>query len=81
MENKNKKVYIIDLYNKFSPDKVISIFQINGRWWAIKEVSLLWGEPQLSQIDDEFAFYHLYNTIEEAQEYVKEIKQLEGSKF
>jgi len=48
MENENKKVYIIDLYNKFSPDKVISIFQINGRWWAIKEVSLLWGEPQLS---------------------------------
>ena len=67
MNDDKQTVYIIDLYNKFSSDKVVSIFKINNRWWAIKEVSLLWGEPQLSQIDnDDFTFYHLYNTIEEA---------------
>ena len=82
MENTNKTVYIIDLYNKFSPDKVISVFQINNRWWAIKEVPLLWGVPQLSTIEEnKFITYHLYNTVEEAQQYVRTIKKLEGSRF
>ena len=81
MESVNT-VYIIDLYDKFSQDKIISTFRINGRWWAIKEVSLLWGKPQLSKIqNDEFISFHLYDTLEEAQQYVKRIKSLEGLKL
>lgn len=80
MEN-IKTVYIIDLYDKFTRDKIISTFYINGRWWAIKEVSLLWGKPQLSKIEedeDDYISFHLYNTKEEALEYVRKIKKLEG---
>ena len=82
MEN-IKTVYIIDLYDKFSRDKVISTFYINGRWWAIKEVSLLWGRPQLSKIeeDNEYISFHLYETKEEALEYIRKIKKLEGFKL
>lgn len=82
MENANKTVYIIDLYDKYSQDKIISTFKINGRWWAIKEVSLLWGKPQRAKIeDDEYLQFYLYETLDEAQEYVKKIKRLEGTKF
>lgn len=75
-------VYIVDLYDRFSPDKVISKHRINGRWWAIKEVPLLWGIPQLSRIeeDDPMSFC-LYDTIEEAENFIRELKKIEGVKF
>ena len=75
-------VYVIDLYNKFSPDKVISKHRINGRWWAIKEVPLEWGIPQLSSIEEDNPMsFHLYNTIEEAEQYVHDLKKIEGVGF
>ena len=75
-------VYVIDLYDKFSPDKVISKHRINGRWWAIKEVPLLWGIPQLAKIDeDDPMSFRLYNTLEEAKQYVQELKKIEGVRF
>ena len=74
----NQTVFILDLYDKFSPDKVISKFRINDRWWAIKEVPLEWGEPQLSKIEKDSIPYRLYETEAEAREYVRKIKHLEG---
>lgn len=75
-------VYVIDLYNKFSPDKVISKHRIKGRWWAIKEVPLLWGIPQLAKIDeDDPMSFRLYDTLEEAEKYVRELKKIEGVRF
>lgn len=75
-------VYVIDLYDKFSPDKVISKHRINGRWWAIKEVPLEWGIPQLSSIEEDNPMsFHLYNTIEEAEQYVHDLKKIEGVGF
>lgn len=75
-------VFIIDNYNKYTKDKVISTFMLNGRWFAIKEVSLEWGQPQLSSIEeDENSFFRLYNTYEEAQEYVRTLKRLEGKRL
>lgn len=76
----NQTVFILDLYDKFSPDKVISKFRINDRWWAIKEVPLEWGEPQLSKIEEDSIPYYLFGTEEEAREYVRKIKHLEGTK-
>lgn len=82
MENINKTVYIIDPYDKFTLDKIVSVFKINNRWWAIKEVPLKWGIPQLTKIeDDEYTYYHIYETIDEAREYVKQIKRYEGLKI
>lgn len=74
----NQTVFILDLYDKFSPDKVISKFRINDRWWAIKEVPLEWGKPKLSKIEEDSVPYCLYETEEEAREYVRKIKHLEG---
>ena len=84
MEESNQQVYVIDLYNKYSKDDIVSVFSINGRWWCIKKVTLEWGKPRLSSIEDtenEFLSFHLYNTLEEAQAYVREIKRLEGAHF
>lgn len=77
----NQTVFILDLYDKFSPDKVISKFRINDRWWAIKEVPLEWGKPQLSKIEEDSIPYYLFETEEEAREYIRKIKHLEGVKF
>ena len=75
-------VYVIDLYNKFSPDKVISKHRINGRWWAIKEVPLLWGIQKLAKIDeDDPMSFRLYDTLEEAEKYIQELKKIEGVRF
>lgn len=83
MESTEQKVYIIDLYNKFDAKNTVSIFKINDRWWAIKKVSLNWGKPQLNIIEeneDPYLHFYLYNTLEEAQQYVHSIKQFEGIK-
>lgn len=77
----NQTVFILDLYDKFSPDKVISKFRINDRWWAIKEVPLEWGKPQLSKIEEDSIPYYLFETEEEAREYIRKIKHLEGANF
>ena len=75
-------VFILDLYDKFSPDKVISKFRINDRWWAIKEVPLEWGIPQLAKIDeDDPMSFHLYDTLEEAEKYIQKLKKIEGVRF
>lgn len=82
MEKDNQSVFIIDLYNEFSPDKVVDIFKVNGRWWAIKEVSLEWGLPKISSIEeDNLSIFQIYDTLEEAQQYMKTIKAIEGMKF
>ena len=85
MKDKSSQTcFIVDLYNKYrDKDRARQIFQLNGRWWAILEVELEWGEPVLDRVDgeDDFSFYHLYNTLEEAQEYVKQIRRFEGIKF
>ena len=73
----SQTVFILDLYDKFSPDKVISTFKMNNRWWAIKEVSLKWGIPQLSSIEeDNPMLFQLYETKEEAEKYVRKIRKL-----
>lgn len=73
-------VYIIDLYNKYSSDKIISTFRINDRWWAIKEVQLQWGKPILEKVEEDNIPYYIYNTLEEAQQFVRQIKRLEGTR-
>lgn len=82
MENGNQTVFVIDLYNKYSSDKVVDIFNLNGRWWAIKEVNLIWGIPQLSSIEEDSPMsFQIYNTIDEAKTFVRKIKSLEGTRI
>lgn len=80
MENIKQTVFLIDIYNKFSSDKIVSTFKINNREYCIKEVELMWGAPILNSIEEdaEQPYFKLYNTLEEAKEYVRQLKQLEG---
>lgn len=82
MVEDRQTAFIIDEYSKYSDkDRVRSVFKINGKWWAIKEVFLKWGHPILDSIESDEYDYHIYSTFEEAQEYVRTIKSLEGAKL
>ena len=83
MEN-TAKVYIIDLYNKYDKDEIVLTFKINGRDWAIKKVSLNWGRPELSSIEeseDPYLYFQIYETLDAAKAYVNSIKKIEGVKL
>ena len=75
-------VFILDDYNQYGLDKdnVRTTIKINGRFWAIKEVQLQWGLPQLQRpiTDPEIDpyIYKLYNTYEEAFAALQHIKAL-----
>ena len=76
-------VYIIDTYNKYSRDKIASIFQLNSRWYCIKEVELYKEEkPILSSImdDNDFLYFKTYSTLDDALSYVRKQKIIEGRK-
>ena len=76
-------VYIVDTYNKYSRDKIASIFQLNGHWYCIKEVELDGdGKPILSSIidDDDFLYFKTYSTLDEALSFVREQRIIEGRK-
>ena len=74
--------FIIDTYNKFNSwDRTHSVykFEINGNWYAIKEVELEWGLPKLPlRIDanEQANSYFIYNSREEAMQFVQQIKSL-----
>ena len=78
-----RTAYIVDTYNKYSRDKIASIFQLNGHWYCIKEVELDGeGKPILSSIidDSDFLYFKTYSTLEEALSYVRKQKIIEGRK-
>jgi hypothetical protein len=46
--DENFMAYVIDTYNKYDAwDRTHSLykFEINGNWYAIKEVEMSWGLP------------------------------------
>ena len=83
MEDIRQTVFIVDNYKKYTKDKVIFTFFINGHEYSVKEVPLVWGVPQLSSIEEDLAqpYFKLYNTLDEVKEYVKQLKQLEGARL
>lgn len=73
-------VFILDTYNPHGIDKnsVRYVISINDRQWAIKEVELDWGLPQLvlpiGEREPDLHVFQLYNTLDEAiaaAEYLK----------
>ena len=82
MEQPNT-VFIIDTFSKYCNDKVVFTFIVNGKEYAVKEIQLEWGIPQLSNIEEDIErpYFKLYNTLDEAKEYIKELKRLEGVRF
>lgn len=76
--------FIIEKYNRYDRwDREHSkyIFEINEQWYAVKEVILFWGQPQLPiRIErnekPETYPYFIYDTEEQAMEFVKLMKSL-----
>lgn len=74
--------YLIDGYdkwNKWDREHSLYIFDINEQEFAIKEVRLEWGIPQLPlhvDRDDESNTYFLYSSYEEALQFVRTMKSL-----
>lgn len=74
--------FLIGTYNKYdSWDREHSkyVFEINEVWYAVKEVSMEWGLPQLRFRADQEQYpenYRIYDTYEDAMQFVYQMKQL-----
>ena len=75
--------FIIDTYNKYDPiDKAASrlVFFHNDQWWAIKEFEYQNGQLMrpigLEERDDINKQFFLYDTYDEAYNFMKKIKEL-----
>lgn len=76
--------FIIDTYNKYDSwdrEHARLVFEINQQWYAIKEVILFWGQPQLPlKVDGgeepETYPHFIYDTYEQALAFVKLMKSL-----
>ena len=73
--------YIIDNYNKYARNKdVVRIFRHHGMDLCIRKITnFKWGQPvfQDRPIDDEYTIYYVYNTLEEAENYIAYLKSME----
>ena len=74
--------FIIDTYDKydsFDRDHARYTFEINGVSYAIKEVHMKWGRPKLPLrigANKESEPYHIYDTYEDALNFVHTIKSI-----
>ena len=74
--------FIIDRYNKYDVwdrEHARKVFEINENWYAIKEVELEWGLPQLPMhvdYDVDTKQYQVYGTYEDALKFVWLMKGL-----
>ena len=75
--------FIVGLYNRFEQfdrQHAKYIFEINGTWYAIKEVELEWGIPKVPlHIDEDESMnrqYYVYDTYEDALQFVRQIKMM-----
>ena len=74
--------FIVDVYNRFDQfdrEHTRYTFEVNGVMYGIKEVHIKWGRPKLPLrigADTEKDPYHVYDTYEEAMEFVHTIKGL-----
>ena len=87
MEETNQCAYIVDVFNPYNKEQnknVVFKCKVYNQWWAIYRVKLEWARPILEGWPadaSEFNSYHIYNTAEEAIDFLHELKQLEGMKF
>ena len=76
--------YVVDSYNKYDSwdrEHAQFVFAINGQWFAIKEIEMDWGLPQLQERVDrdreqEAKYMCVYDTYEDALQFVKVMKGL-----
>lgn len=70
--------YIIDVYSPYDKNEDVKyVFEYNGNLWCVREVNQFeWGRPQFDElpIDDEFINYHIYDNLDDAIRYCRELK-------
>lgn len=77
-----KTVFIVDMYNPYSPYNadVRAIAKVKDRWLCVREVQMNWGKPNIGiSFDDnppEPEDFYIYNTFEEANEFMQELKRI-----
>lgn len=64
-----------DKYNSWDRQHSKKVFELNEQWYAIYEVELEWGLPQLGtkvdrDIEKEAQQIHVYDTYEDALQFV-----------
>lgn len=74
--------YIVDRFDKYDAwDRTHARykFELNGNWYAVKEIEMEWGLPKLPLLVDRQQSpeqYFIYDTFEEAMEFVHMVKSL-----
>lgn len=74
--------FIIGSYNrwdKWDREHAVYKFKLHDWWYAIKEIDLQWGLPELPmRVDDDDMpeSYYIYEKYEDALEYVKQLKEI-----
>ena len=74
--------FIIESYDKYDIwDRECSkyIFEVNGNWYAIKEVEMEWGIPKLAiriDRDTDASSYQVYDTLEDAMRFVQQVRKV-----
>ena len=78
--------YIVDQYNKFQNNSnVIDTFTLHDQPYCIRIIPIkyYWGEPHLEDwpeqdFEIDYSSQYPYNTLEEAREFVRFMKRLNG---
>lgn len=76
--------FIIESYNRYDSwdrSRAKYVFQVNESWYAVKEVEMEWGIPQLQERvdrdrEEEARQMYVYDTYEDAMRFVVQMKQL-----
>lgn len=77
-----KTVFIVDIYNPYSPynNDVRKVFIINSKQICIREVTMSWGMPEIGVSFDDCAAepqdFRVYDTYEEAENYINKLKKI-----
>ena len=77
--------YIIDKYNNFHHNRnVVRTFNLHGQKYCIRKIDEFeWGQPIFPEkdIEDDYSYFYIYPTLEAAERYIREIKQLAGTRL
>lgn len=74
--------YIIgtfDKYDAWDREHAVYKFEVNGNWYAVKEIEMEWGLPKLPLYvdkDENPKQYFVYDTYEQALAFVHRMKSL-----
>lgn len=71
-------VYILDAYNPYHNNADVRyVFRYHGLQWCVRQVQLEWGAPIFTEkdVEDDFTNFHIYETLDEALQFVRELKK------